>query len=396
MRFARINVFVLVLTTVTLGITCFSANAQESTVRLLVSNSVNTDKKRPPVITPRRRQSRRSTVIPPVTIVHNPEYLSGEASINVAANSNPLIRIGIAQNGVTLIEFPAADRFFAVHAGNSDLVTVEKSPSLRRDHHLILRAGTGFLVPQPGEKGSRASLPATSIIAQMDSGMAITMMVYPVPLLKQQAHRLVIKYNPDEVIVARKTAGLATNLTKPDIEAEPMVTVDPPRDSSPVLTEIAQKTDQSNSPTIDYRTDVEDAVKLATENPKRFKTWAQQRHGLRISTLPPRDLSDTVRLVVFAVRNAGSDSLRLLEGYPDLYVETLNEKGRPVEAGTKVEKLSLASSGTSNLLSPGETRFFALAYKAPILGAQQHLKIVAAHMSAADEPAMADLTAVAR
>ena len=52
----------------------------------------------------------------------------------------------MAQNGVTLIEFPAADKFFAIHAGNSDLVTVEKSPSLKRDHHLVLRAGSGFLV----------------------------------------------------------------------------------------------------------------------------------------------------------------------------------------------------------------------------------------------------------
>jgi hypothetical protein len=394
MRFARINVFVL--TTVTLGITCFSANAQESTVRPLVSNSVNTDKKRPPVVTPRRRQSRRSTVIPPVTIVHNPEYLSGEASINVAANSNPLIRIGIAQNGVTLIEFPAADRFFAVHAGNSELVTVEKSPSLRRDHHLILRAGTGFLVPQPGEKGSRASLPATSIIAQMDSGMAITMMIYPVPLLKQQAHRLVIKYNPDEVIVARKTAGLATNLTGPDVEAQSVATLGAPKETPQESTEPSKQVEQTKTPPADYRSDADEGVKLASDNPKWFKTWSQKRHGLRISTLPPRDLTDTVRLVIFAVRNSGSDSLRLLEGYPDLYVETLNEKGRPVETGTKVEKLSLASSGTSNLLSPGETRFFALAYKAPILGAQQHLKIVAAHMSAADQPAMADLTAVAR
>jgi hypothetical protein len=80
-------------------------------------------------------------VIPPVTVLNNPEYLSGEASVTVAAKSNPLIRIGIAQNGVTLIEFPVADTFFAVHAGNSELVTVEKSPSLKRDHHLVLRAG---------------------------------------------------------------------------------------------------------------------------------------------------------------------------------------------------------------------------------------------------------------
>src|SRR6187455_126057 len=98
-----------------------------------------------------RRAAKRVT-IPPVTVLNNPEYLSGEASINVAANSNPLIRIGIAQNGVTLIEFPASDKFFAVHAGNSDLVTVEKSPTLRRDHHLVLRAGSGFLAPNERAK----------------------------------------------------------------------------------------------------------------------------------------------------------------------------------------------------------------------------------------------------
>src|ERR1044071_691701 len=94
-------------------------------------------------------------------VLNSPEYLSGEASISVAANSNPLIRIGMAQNGVTLIEFPAADKFFAIHAGNSDLVTVEKSPSLKRDHHLVLRAGSGFLVPSSHSKRVVSTLPAT-------------------------------------------------------------------------------------------------------------------------------------------------------------------------------------------------------------------------------------------
>ena len=112
--------------------------------------------------------------------------------------------------------------------------------------------------------------------------------------------------------------------------------------------------------------------------------------------MSPRELSESARLVLFAVRNTGNEPLRLVSGYPDLYVETLNEKKRPVEAGTKVEKFYLASSGSENLLPPGVTRYFAVAYEAPILGAQQHLKIVVAHMSAADEPAMADLTALAK
>jgi len=132
------------------------------------------------------RTAAKQVATPPVIVLNNPEYLSGEASISVAANSNPLLRIGMAQNGVTLIEFPATDKFFAVHAGNSDLVTIKKSPSLKRDHHLVLRAGSGFLMPSSRGKGSQTIAPATSIVAQMDSGIAITLMVYPVVLLNSR------------------------------------------------------------------------------------------------------------------------------------------------------------------------------------------------------------------
>lgn len=410
------------LITLALSETFFSVRAQEPNgqyTRETLKNSGNTPNNKPPLQgpwkTPRRRKTIAHPVIPAVTLLNNPEYISGEASISVAANSNPLIRIGIAQNGVTLIEFPSADRFFAVHAGNSDLVTVEKSPSLKRDHHLVLRAGSGFLVPTARAKGSQAITPATSIIAQMDSGMAITVMIYPVPLLKQQAHRLVIKYNRDEVINARRASGLATNLVGPEVDSQSDIAaaprlepatksaeastsdvteVPPPYSGSSSVSELGNDSTKRQKP--DYKEPVESALKEAIDNPKWFKKWAEQRHGLRISTLSPRELSDSARVVLFAVRNTGFESLRLISGYPDLYVETLNEKRRPVEAGTKVAKFYLASSVSDSLLTPGETRYFALAYEAPILGAQQHLKIVVAHMSAADEPATADLTALAR
>lgn len=350
-----------------------------------------------------RKPPSNRAVIPPVTVLNNPEYLSGEASVSVAANSNPLLRIGMAQNGVTLIEFPATDKFFAIHAGNSDLVTVEKSPSLKRDHHLVLRAGSGFLVPAARARGPQATVPATSIIAQMDSGMAITVMIYPVALLKQQAHRIVINYKPAEVVSARRAAGLATNLDGPEAGSQTeATTATPAADSAPktptptALTDPARNEANVPRPKPDYREPVAAALSEAIKNPKWFKKWTKERHGLMISTLPPRDLNDSARLVLFAVRNAGREPLRIISGYPDLYVETLNEKQRPVEAGTKVEKLNLASSADDNSIQPGATRYFVLAYEAPILGAQQHLKIVVAHMSAADEPAMADLTAVAR
>src|SRR5215213_6571143 len=313
-----------------------------------------------------------------INVLHAPEYLSGEASISVAASSNPLLRIGMAQNGVTLIEFPASDKFFAVHAGNSDLVTVEKSPSLKRDHHLVLRAGSGFLVPAARTRGPQAIAPATSIIAQMDSGMAITVMVYPVAELKEQAHRVVIKYKPEEVVSARRAAGLATNLVGPEVgsQAEPVTRL-------PVA-ELAVKTSIPTAltepvvdlprPKPDFKKPVEAALIEAVKNPKWFRKWTKERHGLTISTLPPRELSESARLVIFAVRNTTREPLRVIAGYPDLYLETLNEKQHPVEAGMNVEKLNLASSKMNNSLQPGATCYFALAYEAPILGVRQHLK----------------------
>ena len=332
-------------------------------------------------------------------VLNAPEYLSGEASISVAASSNPLLRIGMAQNGVTLIEFPASDKFFAVHAGNSELVTVEKSPTLKRDHHLVLRAGSGFIVPHKRARSPQAIAPATTVIAQMDSGIAITFLVYPVALLKQQAHRVVISYNTEEVVHTRRSAGLGTNLTGvqpnpelPVVAAKPVIKPEPelPIQIKPIEPPNVQPTPP------DYREPAEAALRDAFKNPKWFRQWTTERHGLRISVLPMRDLNDTVRLVVFAVRNVTSETLRVISGYPDLYIETLNEHGRPVEAGTRVPRLQLSSSASGGAIPARTTRYFALVYEVPILGAQQHLKLAVAHMSAADEPATADLTVTAK
>lgn len=352
-------------------------------------------------LTHRTATVKRATTHPVVPA--NPDYLSGEASISIAASSNPLVRIGMAQNGVTLIEFPASDKFFAVHAGNSDLVTVEKSPTLKRDHHLVLRAGSGFLLPNTRARRPRAIAPATSIIAQMDSGMAITFMIYPVTLLKQQAHRIVINYNTEEVVRGRSLAGLAINLTgtqptaeTPQVGAKPVIKEKPESPEPPAFQVKSTEPLNLQPPKLDYREPAEAALRDAFKDPKSFEHWSKKRHGLTISVLPPRDLSETVRLVVFAVRNVNSETLRIISGYPDLYIETLNDNGRPVEAGTRVAKLHMSSSSIQGAIPSRATRYFALVYEVPILGAQQHLKLAVAHMSAADEPAMADLTATAK
>ena len=238
---------------------------------------------------------------------------------------------------------------------------------------------------------------STSIVAQMDSGIAITVMVYPVALLKQQAHRVVIRYSTEEVINTRRAAGLATNLTAPDpsVEIPPLETKRAPTIEATVAPVAAKPVDLV-VPKPDYREPAEAALRDAIKNPKWFQQWTKTRHGLSISTLRPHDIGSTAQLVLFAVRNTGSQSVRLISGYPDLYVETVNEKHRPVEAGPRIAKLHLVSSISDASIQPGAIRYYALVYELPILGVQQHLKLVVAHMSAADEPATADLTVPAK
>src|SRR5262249_49614444 len=160
----------------------------------------------------------------------------------------------------------------------------------------VLRAGSGFLVPSRYAKKANASLPSMSIIAQMDSGMAITLMIYPVPLLKQQAHRLVINYKRDDVVSARKAAGLATNLAEPESDFQPKVTTaslpEVSTEQSGVTTQ--PPADSQQQPQSDFKEPTESALKDAAAIPTVFKNWTEARHGLRISVAPPRELSDTV------------------------------------------------------------------------------------------------------
>ena len=110
----------------------------------------------------------------------------------MSGNQNPVIRLGLSPNGATIIEFPAADRLFNIIPGNSNLVTVEESPTKETDRFIIVRPGDGFASPATMANARRA--PATSVIVQMQSGLVLTFL-YPVQQLAEQAHRVVVTYD---------------------------------------------------------------------------------------------------------------------------------------------------------------------------------------------------------
>lgn len=349
-----------------------------------------------------------TTTVQPVALVQQsaPDYLSGEANVAVKGNMNPIIRLGMSQNGVTMIEFPVSDRFFAIHPGNSELVTIDESPTKATDHFLVMRAGNGFAAPTVAANAGRG--PATSIIVQMQSGMVVTFLIYPVPYLSQQAHRCVVSYDRNEVINARRAAGLAVNLdgTEQAQQQTSSVRIAPAGANSTApqtpRSQVVAEIDPKQSPAKRNKKDGGDPARAATnaiseavKSPKDFKKWSDPVHGLAVSLSQVREVDNRSRVVVVAVRNTQASAIQVVPGAPDIYVQTVDAKGNPLQF-EQVKKLGVETTAVSSSIPAGATCYYALVYETPILGASQRLRVSVAQTGAADEPAAAELTSSTR
>jgi hypothetical protein len=363
-------------------------------------------------------QSESGASVPsPVMLATPPpaDFLSGEANVAVSGNQNPVIRLGLSPNGVTMIEFPVADRFFALHPGNSDLVTIDEPPTKGTDHFLVVRAGSGFSSPVNMANARRA--PVTSIMVQMQSGLVMTFLFYPVQQLSEQAHRVVIAYDREEVIAARRAAGLAVNLdgaeagrsrttslriSPPPIIAQEETTPDLAR-TPPTQKLVADTADiDTTHPPIKSDHRGSDPARLArlalteaTRSPRNFKKWSDSVHGLSLSVTPVQEAGKNSQLVVIAARNTKKTDARIVTGQPDIYLESHDGKGRPLQI-EPVRKLAMETTATDGVIPVGETRYYALVYEAQIMGARQRLRASIGQTTSADEPATASLTSSKR
>lgn len=384
----------------------------------------------------RRRHSRPvrlSSSIRPVALVSSsPDYLSGEASVTVKGNENPIVRLGLARSGVTLVEFPASDRFFALHPGNSDMVTIDESPTKQNDHFFVFRAGSNFVRPN-----SRASTePSASIIAQMRSGMVVTFLIYPVLELSQMAHRVVILYDRADVVAARRAAGLAVNLDENrPLQQEHSIRIaedsdsagipgrspgadnDNPRPRTAAVGPVGSVVGNSNGAVKpisagkadrsgpkkgaesadDLEAEARKALKLAITSTK-LKNWTHAVHGLSLATSPPRELSgkDGSNIVIVGVNNTLPEPLRLVPGQPDLSVETRDEQGKKALLVERIKPLHTESSGIGDSIPAESTLYYAIVYRRPVLGVRQHLRVTVGQINAADEPASVDIATSSR
>src|SRR5947209_10019356 len=296
--------------------------------------------------------------VAPVTVVPQPkppEYLFGQAQVTVRGNEDPIIRLGLAQHGPIVVEFPASDNFFAVHPGGSNIVTYDESPTLATDHYLVFRAGGGFMTGAEAEGSGEAR---ASISVQMQSGMFVTFLFYPVRDVARMAHRCVVSYSRDEVVSARRAAGLAVNLDgrTPQPQADALaagsrrmapanatVETTPARDENRAMSErqnlgvtlesgeliaASSRPSKKRLKSTDMPREAGRALREAVAAPARFNRWSMPVHGLSISVTAPVDLDDKLRMTVVAVKNRTQTGMRLVSGGPELDVQTLDASGQ--------------------------------------------------------------------
>lgn len=362
------------------------------------------------------KKKRNETTAPALAVVHNPApgFASGEININVRGDENPIVRLQMVANGQTLVEFPAKDRIFKVNPADPDLVTIEDSPTKESDRFILLRSSRQFLPHSPSAQGSSA---ATSMLVQMTSGMVVTLLIYPVRDLDQVVHRCVVRYDREAIINARMKAGLAVNLDqreeikKPEpalaslyftplakpvpAPAPPLIPASAPEPAGkPSARE--EMPAQSSVPAA-RATEIKPAKESAGTWEKVGSgrlNWTKPQHGLKAAA-QTRTVDSQRRLVALSVRNTLDVPLKIVPNQPELYIQTLDDKGRVLQV-EPIKPLKIETSRPDTLIAPDETVRYLITYEAPILGARQRLCVSVAQINAADEPVLIELTSGTR
>jgi len=353
-----------------------------------------------------------------ITVVNRAEadYLTGEASVSVNPKQPTVIRLGLAQNAVSVVEFPAIDRIYYIHEGNPKLVTVFQSPTKETDRSITLYPGEVF---STGAVSGQKELSAT-ITMQMKSGLVIVLEIVPAPDISSNAHRCVLNYNISEVVAARQAAGLKVNLgddetPKPlkQTRANSLLMTgnisgdgdlnDTERDANlqpSTFVEIAagnaaNKKDAQNSSKSKMKTGAQltrvvnkklaDAIKSPKE---KFTAWSSAVKGLSLSTAKIVEIDDRQRLLIVAVKNETTDGLRLLDEMPEIQIQTVDKSGNSLQL-ERLERKFVETTALQGAISAGATVYYAVVFENPILGANQKLLVSAAHDRAADAPVVA-------
>lgn len=345
-----------------------------------------------------------------VTVVNRPpvDYLSGEASVSVNPMQPTVVRLGLAQNATSVVEFPSVDQIYYIHEGNPKLVTVFQSPTKETDRSITLYPGEGFLPVASGQKEL-----SVTITMQMKSGLVLVLEIVPAPDIRQNAHRCVLNYNLSEVIAARRAAGLKVNLgdentaeqNKPIRAVSTLVSNNPTKESDSSKTDDTIKVSSGSAVEIvNGSSNITEAARRKMKSgaelsrfvnkklaeaiktqPERLTIWSSVSQGLSLSTFKVVEIDPVQRMIIVAVKNETTDTLRLLEEMPELQIQTVDKAGNSLQ----IERLTRKYTETTALegaIPAGAICYYAIVYENPVLGANQKLLVSAAHDRAADSP----------
>jgi hypothetical protein len=358
----------------------------------------------------------KTAPVSPVIPQPSPEFFVGEAKVDVVKDQT-VVRLAMAQHGSVLIEVPANDGPRYIIPGDPEMATVDQKALERNKRAIIVRPGTQFVPPA---RNVKTRTPAATVTTQMRSGLVVTFLFYPVEDLAQNVHRCVLSYNRDDVVARRRAAGLPVNLdidnrgemtvqsaapttisveSASDNEKKPPAIPATPENSpsaipkTPTSNEEPKNTkrpSESNQPDREKEAktiaSIRDALQHAMKEPERFKNWTRPSHGLKLSQFWVPALDQSYSLAIVAVRNTTGSALMLTATSPDLVVELVNDEGRPVNIES-LKYLHLEPGDRNRKIESRGTAYYAVAYKPPVLGVNQRIKLSVAHSNAADEPA---------
>ncbi len=420
-NFLRNSVKLFGLSILSLLIVLFSSadNISAQTGNFKRRTKTKVSRTKPPVSKEINNETQKNTTVNEnnaVSIVNRVEtdYLSGETNVSINPKQPTVIRLGLAQNATSVVEFPLIDQIYYIHEGNPRLVTVFQSPTKESDRSITLYPGEGFLPTSvPGQKEL-----SVTITMQMKSGLVIVLEIVPAPDIRQNAHRCVLNYNLAEVVAARRAAGLKVNLGDENTAEQVKQTRAVSRLMSgnlPVDAETFEENKNDNvSPTafieiagggnskIDsdskgrkmktgtqlsrvVNKKLAEAIKSSKE---KFTVWSPTTNGLSLSTAKIIEIDALQKLIIVAVKNETMDALRLLDEMPELQIQTLDKSGNNLQ----IERLTRKYTETTALagaIPAGATVYYAVVFENPILGANQKLRVSAAHDRASDAPVTA-------
>jgi hypothetical protein len=126
------------------------------------------------------------------------------------------------------------------------------------------------------------------------------------------------------------------------------------------------------------------------EPKKNLGIWSKPQQGLELAVSRVNELDSENRLIIVAVRNTTASNLRLVPGSPELQIQTADAEGHSIQT-SRLDVRYIESTTLEGLVQPGSAVYYALVYKAPILGTNQSVRVLVAHREAADAPIIANL-----